>query len=199
MRSTMFRPGTSRWSTTVKPVRSKSSLVDFTRPRGIVDRMVRPWSIPGNTRSSAYSARPVAFPIPSFRATLLPTAGMGACLEDRQRFHLEDQDGVRGNQVALRAISVGEVRRDDELSLTTDTHSEEAFLPGANRLVLPEGHRDLACIELLSGRQPSRVADDDTSASRCDCSVTGCQVLHVEARGSPAHRVEMDFQRGVEG
>jgi hypothetical protein len=32
--------------------------------------------MPGNVMSSAYRALPVAFPIPSLRATLLPTAGM---------------------------------------------------------------------------------------------------------------------------
>jgi hypothetical protein len=35
---------------------------------------VRPQSIPGKDRSSAYRAAPVAFPIPSFLFTLRPTA-----------------------------------------------------------------------------------------------------------------------------
>ena len=59
--------------------------------------------------------------MPSFRATLLPTAGMcGAGLEDRYRFHLEHQDGIRRNLVAGSATSVAEVRRADELSFSAD-------------------------------------------------------------------------------
>src|SRR5438067_2174523 len=50
--------------------------MDFTFPQGMDERIVRPKIIPGNAMSSAYFAPPVAFPIPSFRGTLLPTAAV---------------------------------------------------------------------------------------------------------------------------
>lgn len=55
---------------------SKASFTERIRPRGIVERMVRPNNIPGKEMSSAYFAPPVALPIPSFLATLFPTAAI---------------------------------------------------------------------------------------------------------------------------
>ena len=49
---------------------------DATRPLGTVLRNVSPWSIAGNTRSSAYFALPVALPMPSLRGTFVPTTRM---------------------------------------------------------------------------------------------------------------------------
>src|SRR6185503_5860433 len=63
----------SRKSATVNPARSKSSRVRAISPRGTVERIVFPWSIPGKTRSSTYDARPVTFSRPSLRGTFRPT------------------------------------------------------------------------------------------------------------------------------
>src|SRR3990170_4638460 len=52
--------------------------------------------MPGKVISSAYRARPVAFPMPSLRATLLPTAGIsGHDLDDQLRIEPEHAT-VRG-------------------------------------------------------------------------------------------------------
>jgi hypothetical protein len=43
-------------------------------PAGIVERIVRAWSRPGNVMSSMYRAAPVTFSAPSLRRTFRPTA-----------------------------------------------------------------------------------------------------------------------------
>src|SRR5687768_15212140 len=43
-------------------------------PHGIVERMVAPYHIPGNFRSSMYFAAPVTLASPSLRRTFVPTA-----------------------------------------------------------------------------------------------------------------------------
>src|SRR3954463_7954587 len=70
----MLPPGMSRASTMVKPVVSKLKRIAAISPAGMVDRIVRAWSMPGNDRSSMYFAAPVTFEAPSLRRTLRPTA-----------------------------------------------------------------------------------------------------------------------------
>src|SRR4051794_39475658 len=72
----MLRPGMSRASTMVKPVVSKLKRTAAIWPAGMVERIVRACSIPGNDRSSMYFAAPVVFEAPSLRRTLRPTAGV---------------------------------------------------------------------------------------------------------------------------
>src|SRR5438105_1853709 len=63
----------SRWSATIRPGTSPRTRAERSVPRATVERIVRPCSMPGKTRSSAYLAAPVALPMPSLRGTLVPT------------------------------------------------------------------------------------------------------------------------------
>src|SRR6202162_2373042 len=83
----------SRKSTTVKPSRSRVCRIERISPRGIVERTVVPWSIPGNDRSSTYRAAPVTLAAPSLRGTLFPTERRGRVVAG-QRSKVE----VRGRE-----------------------------------------------------------------------------------------------------
>src|SRR3954470_14984648 len=72
----MLRAGMSRASTMVKPLVSKLKRMAAIWPAGMVERIVRACSMPGNDRSSMYFAAPVVFEAPSLRRTLRPTAGV---------------------------------------------------------------------------------------------------------------------------
>ena len=61
--------------------------MEVTDPRGIEERMVRPWIIPGKVRSSMYRAAPVTLSFPSFLVTLRPTAGMHKPLPSVKPYH----------------------------------------------------------------------------------------------------------------
>src|SRR5438876_9573929 len=74
----------------------------------MVERIVRPWSIPGNFRSSTYNARPVTLSSPSLRGTFLPTArikrevrssGRSEDSSDLHRFGERELDDLSGRDV----------------------------------------------------------------------------------------------------
>src|SRR5437660_2708989 len=67
----------SRQSAMAKPAESKSWWIERISPRGIVERIVAPWSMSGKVRSSTYFAAPVTLARPSLRGTFLPIAAMG--------------------------------------------------------------------------------------------------------------------------
>src|SRR4051812_19710378 len=133
----MLRPGMSRASTMVKPVVSKLKRTAAIWPAGMVERIVRACSMPGNDRSSMYFAAPDVFDAPSLRRTLRPTAGVargiaaiirrgsGGLLEaladhrgdagfvGRQRtaVHVSGEDGRMNVGLAADRLRISETRR----------------------------------------------------------------------------------------
>ena len=62
-------------------------------------------------------------------------------------------------------------------------------------LFVPSVDADLAGVELLAVRQPPGVAHDDGSSPRRDRAGARHEILHVESRRAPDHRVEMHAER----
>ena len=88
-------------STMVKPAVSKLKRMPAISPAGIVERIVRACSRPGNERSSMYCAAPVTFAAPSLRSTLRPTAV-------RRARHRDDY--TKGSGVVFRRSSTQRLR-----------------------------------------------------------------------------------------
>src|SRR5512135_3422403 len=84
-------------------------------------------------------ARPMPFPEPVISATRPSNAGRISCLLDRQQLDVEDQRGIGRNDAAGAALSVAELRRDDQRSLAADLHGGDALIPAGDDALHADG------------------------------------------------------------
>src|SRR4051812_34077197 len=112
-----FSPGMSSAVTMVKRDQSMagSKRMDLMRPRGMVERTVAPYHMPGRVMSSTYWARPVTLARPSLRGGEVPRSGeepkVGGrsgmrvrCVGYRRRI---DRTGADGNRCRGRFVQAG--------------------------------------------------------------------------------------------
>src|SRR3954469_15352027 len=96
--------------------------------------------------SGSASARPACAAAKSLRPKTLHNRGTGEIpsqgavassdLFDGYERHVEDQRGVRGNLRRVAVFPVGDLRRNFELTLASDLHSGNTFIPALDDLAL---------------------------------------------------------------